>query len=420
MGFPSEVKNSFISLLLLVKNYMSFINSVRDGVASAACFVLGSAANAEQLWLGVVNQAIDGVTGEPSYQPLPMNGLITAANRALCNREPPELVQPPFSGGQCPIRYGPIEYQWTYESSTEGPRTSFDNFRGPLRFSSPERDEGTNVTRVFITHFGKNTPAVSPSPITEQFSSVATIDPEETASFTINSIGTLGGLPDDCGDPPIPVPVRRLPTPVTVNNFNYIDNSSNVINLGDVNFQVGFANINVDGRVYIPVQVQFPDFNLDVDLNLNGEIDIDVDIAFGGGKRPRPQPTDPEVPDTPDTPDPIPPLPDVPVPEDPNEERVIIGALVTSTITDPLRASVIGQGDNPDIYIPKLGHINFLVRIRNGGVAWLSDIPVKNTKNLIPVDWPYGAVGVEGTPELGVSFDIQPVYDVRERPRFTP
>lgn len=159
--------------------------------------------------------------------------------------------------------------------------------------------------------------------------------------------------------------------------------------------QIGAGNIAINGDVTIPVNVTFPDvtINLDVDL-FSGEINIRLP-GF-------------ELPGFPGLPD----APGYPPIEPPyNTNGLMVGAIVTTTAVDQnlIRSNVILQGDNPDVYGPRLGSINFYV-VTPRGKAWTKDFDIKNRKQYVPCGTNFGAVDVKGTPDSGVTWTITPVY----------
>jgi len=103
---------------------------------------------------------------------------------------------------------------------------------------------------------------------------------------------------------------------------------------------------------------------------------------------------DPGTPDVPDdVPTPItPPSPIVPEPE---TRQLLRGVIVTVT-NIPDDFGLIFQEGNPDIYIPNLGYVNFLIATGNV-LSWSVDLAVKNRRCFIPCPWEGGALRVEGT-----------------------
>ena len=254
------------------------------------------------------------------------------------------------------------------------------------------------------------------------------------------------GLPDTCGNPPPLEPVPPVPPegtepfpfsfPITITEGGTpitIDVGGVVVVLPP---RIGLnADINIPVKVNIDVGgVNFsPTVNLDFNI-ADGAFRVEpgaFDIDFGGivintnpppwnnppgkcipgGGGPRPLPGT-------DVPEPPPDAPNPPEKRPPKGERVIIGALVTVTAAAPWqRATIIGQDENPDIYAPDLGHINFLCRLGTGAVGgWTPDQKVKNRRCLIPCEWKYGALEVKGTPQPGITWEITPIYDVVASP----
>lgn len=90
--------------------------------------------------------------------------------------------------------------------------------------------------------------------------------------------------------------------------------------------------------------------------------------------------------------------------------RKIIGALIITTDAVGGRAGLIGQGDNPDIYYPRLGNVSFLIETDKGR-GWTTDLPVRNTRQYVPCPAPQGAVDVRGTADVGYAFQVIAIYD---------
>lgn len=244
--------------------------------------------------------------------------------------------------------------------------------------------------------------------------------------FTIISVTDLTPS-TSCTGPLIDPEVPFMPPDWTIeNDYTYEDNNGNSFTVPLV-FVYGQLKIDVTGNISIPVNIT-PKVNINIDPTFN--FPIDIDIPIGGGEpiiQPRtPPPTappdtsDPSIPKEDDfEPFPTPPSkpPDVPDPTDPStpdaaQRCVIKGAIVTTiSITPTASPTVIGQDNNPDIYAPSLGYINFAYRIGNGAIAWGNDLPVKNKRHFIEVSWPAGAVDVKGTPKPGVVWSITPVWE---------
>lgn len=351
--------------------------------------------------------------------------------RKFCNREPQEVPPPPFPGGQC---------QFCYEV-----RITFT-----VRNAPPIQLNGTFVQTYFL--FGPiGAPTIVPSGSGRQRIASINIpshgscsgqrsEPQvifvgtpfsfpEPATATIDSVVVTPSppQPDTCGDIPPTPPPSELPPPVPIPDFTYRDDDNNDINV-PITLIFGFAYLDADLNLNIPVSI---------DLNANFDIPVTIptrfDINFNVGNNtinigPTYNPTDPRNPSGggPGRPgnygpnDPPPPTPPN-VPEPPPEpnpkrtERAIRGVLVTTTsIAEGSSPSVVGQDVNPDVYVPDLGLVSFLIRVSGASGGWTEDIRVKNRRQFIPCPWEGGAIDVRGTPRQGIEFTLTPVFGVRD------
>ncbi len=198
--------------------------------------------------------------------------------------------------------------------------------------------------------------------------------------------------------------------------INWTDATGNTVT-NNLTIVVGGAYINASASIQIPLKI-----TIDGKLTINPSINLDVGgitVNLPGSGSPGQRPGDPTN-NAPGNPKPVKPPPTNPVPDPPDPPdpgKSIIGCVVTCLDTPKGRASQIIQKDNPDIYAPNLGFVNFLVRLGDGtSTAWTSDIPVKNVRNLIECPWEYGAIDVRGTPQPGVEFDITPIYKQSTQP----
>jgi hypothetical protein len=260
------------------------------------------------------------------------------------------------------------------------------------------------------------------------------------------------GQPDNCGDPPPEIPEPPPPGwngPTTINiTYNNNDGIDVTVPVGIV---FGYADIDINGQIEIPITLDINasgEFNFDT--NLNGRIEFNnsqnITFNFGGndfdfrpppsrkpddvvegpppppgtsppppdGGPPPPPPTDDVEDEIPPPPDPETPPPDEEIPP-PDEYEVIIGVrvIVTSFMGAPITR--LQQGSNPDVQIPDLGLVQFLIRTGQINAGWSEDIRVKNVNQVIPCPWPKGAIDVRGTPRGGVTWELRPIYDKRVR-----
>lgn len=342
----------------------SFLESVSSGVRSGICGILSEDAAVGGLLTdaGILTGGLGIATG--------------VFRRQFCNDPTPAPgLSPGFTGGQCPVGY-----TVTTKIKFTNPANGFSVFNdivnngiiGPI---SGVRVVSSNFPgRVVIDGgngaqdiYNENTDTIVSEPV-------------------ITSISRNDGQPDNCGDPapgPYP-PITFVDAPITI---NYDDGNSN-------NF-TAVGTLRLFAPVFLPGSI-VPTFNFNLDLgglnltgnlNFDGEISFQPEFNFGTGTG-GPDPLD--------------------INDDP-ESRVIVGAKVVSTILTNERVGRIGQDDNPDIYIPRLGSIMFKQRVGRGS-AWTRDIDVKNLVAYVPCPDPGIAIAVDGTPSPGVAFAITPIY----------
>lgn len=377
----------------------TFLEETANAVRNAYCGMVGSYANfLEQ------NFPAFGLTPNPGL------GAAKFAQRLFCNREPPAQPLPPFIGGQC----AGVDYQVSISGVVNGQNVGDPNF------------DTTRVWRGPLRRLGIFQNTLPPPAAPGQWQVFGQVEDATGATFTYFSIccsatpfniqtvnaraRRADGLPDTCGDPPpiVPPPAANYNViPVTIVYQPNI--GANVSISGQVTFAP--VVVGVLGVVYAPFRITIP---TDVQLTLNGTINLttgDLDFNFGDQLNLPPllDPTrdhpvlPPEVPPVPpDVPNPLPPPPEEEL------ERVIRGVIVT--VTDPGQITTrVFQDGNPDIYVPRLGNVQFQVAI-DGNIAWTEEFAVKNRRQLILCPWQGGARAVEGTPQPGVTWTLTPVF----------
>lgn len=401
---------------------MTFADSVADAATAGLCAVLDTVEKSTNFFRNLINRQSYRVIGG-AVVPRTQIAPATFASRTLCNREPPPPEAPTFAGGQCDGVLYKVKYTWTLDGGLPDDREN-EQYGPIIGFSSPRAIPGNDRVRVVnITARGPAGAAPSSEPRTYQFSSIG-IGSREGASFQIRSIERADGQPDQCGNPPSGV---VLPPPEgynrrTVPNFTYVNNEGTTINLGDLNLVYLQPTIDIDGRITVPVNVDVGGLNFGLGIDLDGTVNFNFGEQGrrgGGGDGA----DDPEIDEEPPSPPPsVPGLPP-PVEDDPAAEKVIIGALITVTeITSPVPTQIF-QDDNPDIFAPNLGYVQFLIKVSGIVGGWSEDIPVKNRRQIIACPWRYGAIDVRGTARMGVNLTITPIYKdtlVRREPELLP
>lgn len=376
----------------------NFTDALASGARSGVCQLLG------------LPQYLNDMTTRLSgglFQ-APLSEIPNLWRRALCDTDAPPEDPPPFTGGQCAC----ATYSVTFTRTTEGGTTATPTTTG---LSGPivgifERQVGT-VTVLSIRH-GLCSGGVQTGTQERDVSSTGPLQ-----SFSIVSVQRTGGGADNCGDPPPVYPPLTPPDVTQPRDITY-ENSDGVNVTIPVTFVYARAQVDVEANITIPFTLNLsPTLNITGNVNVNG----DVDFNFGGGTATT-APKDPRKGDCEDIGLPVGEVPGDPTgedqPEQPEreEERVIKGVLVTVTSLSNERSSTIVQGDNPDIYAPSLGHVNFLCRVGDISAGWTTDIKVKNRRHLIQCPWDWGAIAVEGTPQPGVTWVLTPVYGLVGEP----
>lgn len=353
-----------------------------------------------------------------------------------CSDPPPAPESPPFTGGQCQFCYA-VAVTRTVDDpggpTTNGQATNTLGLWGPIGWvGKRETDEGSVFRRheVVFSSFGSCTAPRLAAPIETAVANDLLL---RTGTFTIDRVlvTPVGGVPDTCGDPPIPPPTsdpdsRRFPIDF---DFTYEDgtdfNITGIVNFGVAYFDTDF-NVNVNLNFQIEPNISFTgNINLDTgDLVINWGSDQDYPT------RPRPEgdypidPTNPAPPPTsfpapPSIPGPRPPNPN-PSPESPDDYdpdqpadnkaiRRIIGVLVDTARTSKT-VTTIGQDINPDVQAPDLGLINFAYLIGGTRLYWGEDVRVKNKRQVIFTPEGRYAIAVEGTPRAGTVWVLTPIY----------
>jgi hypothetical protein len=408
------------------------VSSWRDGIAGAArsglCFVLGQYANAG-FWL------LRNVTGRGNVQDF----LGTSTNpyaqfyRWACDVEPPTNFEnnAPFTGGQCPVIYRPaytiVQYDVngniTRSDTDPGVTKLWGEIRKPLN-AYLVNGQGSQVVVEYWGYGSGDAPRASEDGIA--YTQIAPFNPN-TVRVEIQNLNYIrdDGLPDDCGDPP---PVID-PPPGTWNHYDVditYNNDDGIDVTVPVTFIFGFAFINATAELNIPFTLQLsPEFKFQGTLNVNtGDVHVDLfptitnnsgDTIYNfpgsngtyninnnfdiTGDRP-PEPPNGNTDDKP--------------PGTTNGTgKVIRGVIVTVYGLNSKKHTVLYQNENPDIYVPNLGFVNFKVDV-NGVQAWTTDQPVKTLRHLIECPWMGGAIDVKGTPQPGIQFELTPVYAVSE------
>lgn len=381
---------------------MNFLDGLAETTNRAFCAVLANTVNQADLLQYVLTPGFGD-----QYNPFPA---LYAQN---CPLTPPIEPQPPFNGGQCPVLYNVnTQFIRTVNGNQQPPNNdSFLNLPGKIK--GIERfQNGNDVGVQLLVGAPGNPDQVVPSRVVLITNAVP--NGIDIVAQSITSLVRADGQPDNCGNP-VPPDVPPAPGYNVYNDNVTYNNTNNVEVTIPVVLTFGYATVNVDGRITIPINANFtanPQFNLNFNYN-PGTNEVQPD--FTDPRVPLPSPCsppggfipDPSIPAPPDSvpdPDPYPPANDSPT----ERRELLVGCIVTTTFLDG-NETTIAQQENPDIYIPATGYVQFRIRVGNVS-GWTNDIPVKSLRAFIPCSWDGGAVEVKGTPRFGNQFTVTPVY----------
>lgn len=347
--------------------------------------------------------------------------------RKFCNREPSPPPAVPFPGGQCPVVYkiGGTARETFNDDTTRDTIWQDRRVWGPILSFGYDTEPNSDRVRFYCECYGNGNLSQPLLVSTRVGMTSAISSPPVSVSLVaaVTSIERNDGLPDNCGDGPNSPPRNIIPPPVEAPDFVYNDDSGNTVNVPLV-FAFGLAYIDADLNLNLPITVNIkPDFDIPVTIAPKFDVVFNVgtgDYVFKPSYPPGEEPPDPGGPDRPDNyfPSPNPPpnndptAPNPPEPPDRNElRRTIVGCLVTTTsISSNANITQLGQEVNPDVFIPDLGLVSFLIQVGSNAGGWTEDIRVKNRRQVIQCPWEGGAIDVRGTPRVGVEFVVTPIY----------
>lgn len=382
---------------------MSFASAIGETIRRGSCVLLGNLASRVEVLRYVV---------EPTGLPTPATPaeMLYALNCGL-PRPPQPTVPIPFNGGQCAGTQYRINHSVTFERNGQADITfnGLIDVWGPVSagvlFNTASQagvkftgaTSGTNATR--REYIGVS-------------SSVAAGFPK-AKSYTVTSIIPLNGGADNCGNLPNGRPYQPGDNTVT-DSVTYVNNNNTTVTI-PVDITFGYAFEAPDLSLNFPVSLTF---SANPELNVNGTFNFSTGefTAPASGTPASPSGCVPGKdaykpgPGLPPVPPSVPGSPEPPPSTNPEAEKqkVIKAAMVTTSVLDG-NETVIFQSDNPDIYAPAVGYVQFLIQVGNS-IAWTNDIPVKSLRAFIPCPWEAGAISVKGTPRYGNEFRVDPVY----------
>lgn len=369
----------------------NFDEGLREGVINSVCSMLENPGEA-----GRIFDQLEFVAGAGSGSTFSGAQFRAAAGR-LCGFDPNNYGELPAAGtpkqGQCDTLYRVrFNFRGTRADGSQFVGTNFPGFSsffvdlpGPIGDPKIIDDGSGNPIWVIPFNGGER--------------NVGSTNGVETDIETSLETTRLDGLPDDCGD--IPSGPENLQPgdgqrPVSIDYTN-VDGDINV----DGDLRIGNPVVDIDGSLRIPFEIGGAAINVNGDLNFN---DKTVVYKFLPVKPPKGDCCTPAGPD--DEPE-----DNDEKPEEPEDNRVIVGVAVNSVVDNSvIKSSRIGQDDGPNFYHPRLGNIHFIIAIGES-LFWTRDIPVRNVRQFIECPVPFGAVGVDFHSLPGVAMTIKPVYD---------
>lgn len=418
------------SVIALNDAYNDLVNGATDLVGAAASIAPAAAAEVF-CQAGGLASLLAGPFG-PLQSPGSGNRLLSdmgAIAQAACQIPPPlpDPPAPPFDGGQCPGISYRVEGVYTAGGATE-----FEFVRttvGPIRGTRID-DIGSRWNIILLS--GESIESIIASP--SKFSG-ATVP-----TARIDAAVRTDGLPDDCGSlpPPTRPPGGRPPIPDLPESPIVPDDDP--AGGGGFIFKptVGPIQINIDGRVSIPVVVNVGGPSLSVPVTIPVNVNLPdfsptVVVGGGGGSAPPGQPSDPT-----DPPRPLPPVcceppsftgPVVAPGEDEEAEgeppppgQKLLGLMVTAVVDEATStASTIFQTSFPlSLRVPRLANVYFTVTAATeAGVelsAETSDRPLKLLNQFFEAPSDMTVTGWRVVPEAGVSLFVSPVYTATNQP----
>ena len=381
------------------------MSTLRDGILSAARDAYCTQVRSSPQWFGNLRRVLT---------PTDLRQRADFLIQWVCG-EPPnseDWPDPPFSGGQCPVRYqvnvegpGPRGFANGACLGGDWTKTNENIFWGPIlgiRLRSQFVCAGSGGVAYegaeLLCHGHAPVPASprSPTPIW-----VSGALGGAWYSVRITSVSRIDGQPDNCGDPfpdlPDPAPISQ-PTTIT-----YGDNNQYSLTVPIIFAPVYIA---LDGSLKIPIQVDIsPTFNVKGELELFPNFDLDLNFNAPNpddGPEGEPPPDEPTGDGNDDKPQPS------PDPEKPPEDR-IYAAVVRCRIEPEARPSGVYQEVGPDIYVPRLGSVRF-GSLLSGVMFWTEDLDVKGLTSVINCPIPWGADVVTFNAADGVVGNYAPIY----------
>lgn len=333
-------------------------------------------------------------------------------HNAVCNQPPAGEIPPSFEGGQC----DGVEYDVTGFASYSGTAVPGGGIVvtglaiGPVAGMISESGAG-NQTQIYALGkvVGGNGGRYGIATVNTTFGGG-----NDFTGVTLTSAARRDGQPDNCGSLPPSIPPYTPGDNIVNSPISYTNNDNDVVDI-DASITFGNASVNFNGNLVIPFTINAqlnPEVNISGNFNLNtGDINYDAGNPALPGSDCQPNQDDftPDD-DLPPNPPSLPPESDVPNPDPdkPEYQRIIKGAIVTTSTPSP-DATVIYQPGGVDVYFPDLGLVYFQITV-SGRSGWTQPVRVQNLRQFVECPWAGGATAVRGVARTGGSFTVTPVY----------
>jgi len=332
------------------------------------------------------------------------NNLIDGLRAIFCDSpvEETDNVLPPFTGGQCPIRYN---VSFSTQGIPDGSEEPID-FSGTSGGSNSQKPLGPLGGPVVgpASSFSVGGTCASGSTIA---TGVSTAEGNWLQScfptVTVVSHSISGVSParandvDDCGDPE---PEYK---PINIYNFTqnieYIDNSETTnIQLGDFNL---FAPIFLPGSIQIPFSLNVGEVNFSGSLFPNGTINIQPSLTVNVGQDDDPVGVNNEE-EEPEEDE------EYEVEPEPEQEWDLVGCWVFVT-KEASQATQVAEGGVTHYY-PRTGIIKFRIAYSSRTFVYSQGIDIKTRRAFIPAPKIGRAIGVDFFSYFGSEATVIPAW----------
>ena len=218
---------------------------------------------------------------------------------------------------------------------------------------------------------------------------------EEYISSVLTSATRFDGQPDNCGGESDPRP--RYDGPVT-----YPDGASRPTTI-----IINNPQNNKGGRgITVPFAWISPELNVSGKATINPKGELEIDLNGGDDGSFAVDPNSPQPAPGPDSP---------PSPEGYREMRGVV--VVTTKIASATTTTEYGNGESPNLYLPRCASLLFAVNVIGNG-NWTQPVDIETLRQWVPVLGDLPAYLAVAKPMNGYSCQLYPVYvdDEKDEP----